>query len=50
MLGKNGGSHIQKGIDRTSYLQNKIFSQELSATDRQLATKLLEDLNNALGR
>ena len=50
MLGKNGGAHIQKGIDMASYLQNKILSQELSATDKQLATKLLKDLNNALGR
>lgn len=33
-----------------SYLQNKILSQDLSETDRQLAIRLLEDLNNALGR
>ena len=50
MLGKNGGSHVQKGIDMTSYIQNKILTQNLSDTDRTLATKLLNDLNNALGR
>lgn len=49
-LGKNGGLHVQKGMDMASYLQDKILSQELSEMDRQLATRLLEDLNNALGR
>ncbi|SFS10220.1 hypothetical protein, partial [Anaeromicropila populeti] len=50
MLGKNGGSHIQKGIDMASYIENKILTQNLSETDKALATKLLGDLNNALGR
>lgn len=50
MLGKNGGSHVQKGIDMASYIENKILTQNLSETDRALATKLLDDLNNALGR
>lgn len=50
MLGKNGGSHVQKGIDMASYIQNKILIQNISDTDRALATKLLDDLNNALGR
>ncbi len=50
MLGKNGGSHVQKGIDMASYIQNKILAQNLSDTDRDLATRLLNDLNSALGR
>lgn len=50
MLGKNGGSHVQKGIDMASYIQNKILTQNLSDTDRALAIKLLDDLNNVLGR
>ena len=50
MLGKNGGSHVQKGIDMASYIQNKILTQNLSDTDRTLATRLLDDLNSALGR
>lgn len=45
MLGRNGGSHVQKGIDMASYIQNKILSQNLSDTDRNLATRLY-----ALGR
>ena len=50
MLGKNGGSHVQKGIDMASYIQNKILTQNLSDTDRTLVTRLLDDLNSALGR
>ena len=50
MLGKNGGSHIQKGLDMAKYIENKILQQNLSASDRELAEKLLNDLNNALGR
>ncbi|MFW5631359.1 MAG: hypothetical protein ACOCNB_11370 [Acetivibrio ethanolgignens] len=50
MLGKNGGSHVQKGIDMASYIQNKILTQNLSDTDRTLATRLLDDLNSVLGR
>lgn len=50
MLGKNGGSHVQKGIDMASYIKNKILTQNLSDTDRALATRLLNNLNSALGR
>ena len=50
MLGKNGGSHIQKGIDMAKYIENKILTQDLSPSDRALATQLLEDLYSALGR
>ncbi len=50
MLGKNGGSHIQKGTDMANYIKNKILTQDLSDSDRALATKLLEDLYDALGR
>jgi len=50
MLGKNGGSHVQKEIDMASYIENKIMTQNLSDADRTLATNLLEDLNSALGR
>ena len=50
MLGKNGGSHIQKAVDMASYIENKILTQQLSSSDKALATKLLEDLNKALGR
>lgn len=50
MLGKMGGSHIQKGLDMAKYLENKILPQSLSSSDRVLAEKLLNDLNNALGR
>lgn len=50
MLGKNGSSHMQKGIDMAKYIENKILTQNLSPSDRTLATQLLEDLNNALSR
>ena len=50
MLGKNGGSHVQKGIDMAKYIENKILTQNLSPSDRALATQLLEDLYRALGR
>ena len=50
MLGKNGGSHLQKGMDMAKYIENKILTQDLSPSDRALATQLLEDLNNVLGR
>lgn len=50
MLGKNGGSHVQKGIDMASYIQNKILTQNLSDTDRTLAARLLNDLDSALSR
>lgn len=48
MLGKNGGSHIQKGVDMKSYLENKILTQNLSDSDRVLAERLLKDLNESL--
>lgn len=50
MLGKNGGSHVQKGIDMAKYIESKILTQDLSPSDRALATQLLEDLYNAIGR
>ena len=50
MLGKNGGSHIQKGIDMAKYIENKILTSNLSPSDRALATQLLEDLYSALCR
>ena len=50
MLGKKGGSHVQKGIDMAKYIENKILTQNLSPSDRALATQLLEDLYRALGR
>ena len=50
LLGKNGGSHVQKGIDMASYIENKILTQNLNDTDRTLAIKLLDELNDALGR
>ena len=50
MLGKNGGSHVQKGIDMAKYIENKILTQDLSPSDRALATQLLEDLYNAISR
>lgn len=50
VLGKNGGSHVQKGIDMAKYIKNKILTQDLSPSDRALATQLLEDLYSALGR
>ncbi len=50
MLGKNGGSHVQKGIDMAKYIENKILTQDLSPSDRALAIQLLENLYSALGR
>lgn len=50
MLGKNGGSHVQKGIDMAKYIENKILTQNLSPSDKALAKQLLEDLNDVLGR
>ena len=50
MLGKNGGSHVQKGIDMAKYIENKILTQDLSSSDRALAIQLLENLYSALGR
>ena len=50
MLGRNQGSHVQKGIDMAKYLENKILTQNLNTTDSNLAMKLLDDLKSALGR
>lgn len=50
MLGKNGGSHVQKGIDMAKYIENRILIQDLSPLDRALTTQLLENLYSALGR
>ncbi|WP_092241791.1 hypothetical protein [Butyrivibrio sp. INlla21] len=50
MLGRNHGSHVQKGIDMAKYIENKILTQNLNSSDRELATKLVEELHNALGR
>ena len=50
MLGKNGGSHVQKGIDMANYIKNRILTQDLNPSDRALAAQLLEDLYSALGR
>ena len=49
MLGKNGGSHVQKGIDMAKYIENRILTQDLSPLDTALATQLLENLYSALG-
>ena len=50
MLGKNGGSHVQKGIEMIKYIENRILTQDLSPSDRALAIQLLEDLYDALDR
>ena len=50
MLGKNGGSHVQKGIDMVKDIENKILTRDLSPSDRALATQLIEDLYSVLGR
>jgi len=49
-LGRNGGTHIQKGRDMVRYLENKVSKQNLSPSDRRLLDELLRDLNDALGR
>ena len=41
---------LVKGIDMANYIQNKILIQNLSDTDRDLAIRLLSDLNSVLGR
>lgn len=48
-VGRNGGTHLQKGQDMLKYLQNKVLTQNLSRTDRRLATRLARDLRNAIG-
>ncbi len=44
-----GKSHITKGIERARNLENIIRTQNLSKSDLEIATKLLNDLKNALG-
>lgn len=49
-LGRNGGTHIQKGREMLHYI-NKILTQEtLSASDRKLTQKLANDLKKAMWR
>ena len=44
-----GKSHITKGIERVRNLENIIRTQNLSKSDLEIATKLLNDLKIALG-
>ena len=48
MMGKNGGSHIQKGMDLAKYIENKILPLVVNTPDEILARKLLQSLNSAL--
>ena len=47
-LGRNGGTHIQKGKDMVKYLENKVLNQPLSNSDRKTANKLLKSLKKAI--
>jgi len=42
------GTHIQKGIDRFTQLENIMMRQNLNATDRTIAEDLYQDLMDAL--
>jgi len=44
-----GKSHIRKAMERVSNLENIINKQPLNQSDLDIATKLLNDLKNALG-
>jgi hypothetical protein len=44
-----GKSHIQKATERVTNLENIIKNQPLNQSDLDIATKLLNDLKNALG-
>ena len=48
-LGRNGGTHEQKGRDMIRYIERKILTQPLSRSDRKLAESLLKKLKKALG-
>ena len=48
-LGRNEGSHVQKGQDMLEYLMNKVAKPGLSDIDRSLCNQLIKDLSNALG-
>lgn len=44
-----GHSHITKGKERAKQLEKILKTQNLSATDRMIANKMLKDLKKALG-
>lgn len=44
-----GKSHIKKGMERLTNLENIIKKRNLSESDLKIATALLEDLKSALG-
>ena len=48
-LGRNGGTHEQKGRDMIRFIERKILTQPLSKSDRKLAESLLKKLTKALG-
>ena len=48
-LGRNGGNHQQKAIGMIRYIERRILTQTLSASDRKLALKLVKKLKQALG-
>lgn len=48
-LGRNGGTHERKGKEMIKYIENKILTQNLSNSDRKLATQLVKKLKQALG-
>ena len=48
-IGKNGGTHEKKGKEMIKYIEKKILTQNLSASDRKLAMSLVKKLKQALG-
>ena len=50
-LGKNGGTHEQKGREMVRYIQSKILKRtNLSSSDRKLANQLIKALKKELGK
>ena len=48
-LGRNGGTHEQKGRDMLSYLENKVLSQaDLTKEEQELTIRLINDLKRSL--
>lgn len=47
-LGRNGNSHMQKGIDMLKYLKNKVLTEDLNKIDLELANKLIKDLESTI--
>lgn len=47
-VGKNGNSHLQKAEEMVRYIKNRVLNENLSKSDKKLATRILKKLMRAI--